>query len=470
MADAEVTEQHWSALVTNFFNALKLAFGQQPAAESLTISWWQATAFAVLGLLPPLIYDLATYGLDAEVAWENIPDALFHLPLFLLAAVATAYALGRGERTPGIFQFLLMIGLIVDVAYYSLYSIPLGWRMGGWLRASGAYPFLLSLIWLVLTAGRAILAKVSVPLYRRLWAGIALSFLIIYPLTAVSRERDLWLPALSAEDDDPEESANHAQLDEDTLYEQRETLERELSALTPGREGIVDVFFIGVAGYGSQDVFMKEVKAVNELFRQRFGASGKTVLLINNRRNPRAAPLASMTSLRAVLARIAAVMNKEEDILFLFLTSHGSEDHRFSLELGPVEFHELDPIGLRQLLDQSRIKYRVVVVSACYSGGFVDALKSDNTLVISASAANRNSFGCSNETDWTYFGKAYFDEALHKTFSFSKAFELARPVIAEREREEGFTPSEPQMALGRTIETNLARLENQLEGKTTGMR
>ena len=470
MVDAEDAERHWSTLVTNLFNALKLALGRQVTAEKLTISWWQATAFAILGILPPLIYDFAVTGIAGEVAWENIPDALFHLPIFLFAAVTAAYALGRAERALGIFQILLMVALIVDVAYYSLYSIPLGWRARGWLRASGAYPFIFSLIWLVVAAGKATLGRVSVPLHRRLWAGIALSLLIIYPLTGIDRERDLWLPAPGAEDEDMEEPAHSAGLDEDILYQQRDLLDRELAAVVPGRPGVIDVFFIGVAGYGSQNVFMKEVKAVGDLFRQRFGAEGKTVLLINNRENPRAAPLASVTSLRAALARVAVLMNKDEDLLFLFLTSHGSEDHRFSLDLGPVKFHELDPTRLRQLLDESGIRYRVVVVSACYSGGFVDALRNDNTLVITASAADKNSFGCSHEADWTYFGKAYFDEALRKTFSFSKAFELARPIIAEREREEEFTPSEPQMAPGRAIEKKLARLENQLNAQTTGAR
>jgi len=86
-------------------------------------------------------------------------------------------------------------------------------------------------------------------------------------------------------------------------------------------------------------------------------------------------------------------------------------------------------------------------------------------LVITASAPDKNSFGCSNEAEWTYFGKAYFDEALRHTYSFVKAFELAKPVIADRERKEDFTPSEPQMALGRAIEPKLAQLEKQLNAK-----
>ena len=117
---------------------------------------------------------------------------------------------------------------------------------------------------------------------------------------------------------------------------------------------------------------------------------------------------------------------------------------------------------LRKLLDESGIKHRVVVVSSCYSGGFINALKNDDTLVISASAPDKNSFGCDNENDWTYFGNAYFNEALRNTFSFIKAFDIAKPVIAAREKKEDFEPSNPQMALGAAIGDKLATLEKQL--------
>jgi len=150
----------------------------------------------------------------------------------------------------------------------------------------------------------------------------------------------------------------------------------------------------------------------------------------------------------------------------LFMTSHGSEDHRFSLSLWPLRLHEVDPVVLRTLLDESGIKYRVVVVSACYSGGFVKPLESPDTLVITASSADRNSFGCSNEAEWTYFGKAYFNDALATTHSFVKAFEIAKPAIAAREVKERFDRSEPQISLGTDIAARLDELEAQLDRKT----
>lgn len=210
---------------------------------------------------------------------------------------------------------------------------------------------------------------------------------------------------------------------------------------------------------------MKEVDAVGRLFRERFGSEGKTIRLVNNSKSLATSPIASITSLRKSLQRVATVMNNGEDILFLFLTSHGSKTHRFSLEFAPLQLHELDPEKLRALLDESGIKNRVVVISACYSGGFINTLKNENSLIISASASDKNSFGCSNEAEWTYFGKAFFDEALRKTHSFVEAFEMAKPVIAVWEKEQGYAPSEPQMALGEKIKPKLVKLQQQLGAK-----
>jgi hypothetical protein len=97
------------------------------------------------------------------------------------------------------------------------------------------------------------------------------------------------------------------------------------------------------------------------------------------------------------------------------------------------------------------IKWKVIVVSACYSGSFIPALRDDNTLVITASSADRNSFGCDARNSMTDFGRAYFVEALKQTKSFTAAFELARTRIAAREKAEGLTPSQPQMALGKAF-------------------
>jgi hypothetical protein len=284
--------------------------------------------------------------------------------------------------------------------------------------------------------------------------------LIFAPLALLDRPRGLWVRAAPTDHLASDGSDDGGELGEDDLYRQSQLLNDTLAKIMPGHPGIVDLYFVGVAGYGDQDVFKREVNEVAQLFDRRFGTAGRSIMLINNRGDKKGAPLASVTSLGAALSRVGTVMNRDEDVLF-FPTSHGSKDHRFSLDLWPIKFRELDPKRLRRLLDESGIKHRVLVISACYSGGFVDALRNEDTVVITASVADRNSFGCSNEAESTYFGKAYFDDALRQTHSFTQAFEIAKPAVAAREVAENHVPSDPQIAVGVRIGAKLAQWERQ---------
>jgi hypothetical protein len=112
------------------------------------------------------------------------------------------------------------------------------------------------------------------------------------------------------------------------------------------------------------------------------------------------------------------------------------------------------------MLDESGIKWRVIVISACYSGGFVEPLKDEHTMIVTAADALHQSFGCGSASDFTYFAKAYFDEALRGTYSFAQAFDQARAAIAQRERGLGYTPSNPQIFAGEAIEAKLRRMEH----------
>jgi hypothetical protein len=98
-----------------------------------------------------------------------------------------------------------------------------------------------------------------------------------------------------------------------------------------------------------------------------------------------------------------------------------------------------------------------VVVSSCYSGGFVEPLASPRNLIITASAADRKSFGCSNDAELTDFGRAYFDEALRSANSFEAAFAAAEEAIARREVEKKRTPSQPRLHVGPAISEHLRR-------------
>ena len=156
-------------------------------------------------------------------------------------------------------------------------------------------------------------------------------------------------------------------------------------------------------------------------------------------------------------------MNPEEDVLLLYLTTHGSSDHHLAMQFWPLKLSDIDPHMLREMLDRAGIKWRVIVISACYSGGFIEALRDEHMVVVTAADATHTSFGCGSESDFTYFGQAYFDQALRETYSFIDAFRHARDLLAAREQAESLTPSNPQIFVGSRIPAKLNALSARLE-------
>lgn len=257
-------------------------------------------------------------------------------------------------------------------------------------------------------------------------------------------------------------------ISETAFYVQPLILTEQLSALQKNNEGVSDWYFVGVAGFGGQNVFMNEINKARQLFDVRFGTQGKSITLINNPNTWQSEPIASRTSLEKTLKHLGQTMNPSEDVLFLTISSHGavSESGKILgdlvLDNAPLELDDIDPDWLRQALDDSGIRWRVIVISACYSGTFIEKLSSPTTTIITASRADRASFGCSDDADLTYFGRAFFAEALRDTTSLEDAFKYTTERIANREALMGFSPSEPQMVSGSLMKNALPEFEKAL--------
>src|SRR5829696_379843 len=144
-------------------------------------------------------------------------------------------------------------------------------------------------------------------------------------------------------------------------------------------------------------------------------------------------------------------MDTNKNVLVHFLTSHGSPAGLDIVARSGSSI--LTPPALRDMLDASGAKYRVVIISACFSGVFVPVLANPRTLVITAAAADRSSFGCEDRATWTYFGEAFFNQALKRASTLEAAFSEARQIVTARELHEGFQPSNPQMAGGAEVLT-----------------
>jgi hypothetical protein len=151
----------------------------------------------------------------------------------------------------------------------------------------------------------------------------------------------------------------------------------------------------------------------------------------------------------------------------VYMTSHGARDFKLAASHWPLEVPPLSPAELRAALDKAGIRHRVIAVSACYSGGWVDVLAEDHTLVMTAADATHTSYGCGQLSELTFFGRAMFDEQLRSTRSFEEAFARAVPVIQQREieagKDDGF--SNPQIRVGAGIGPVLRALAQRLDAQ-----
>lgn len=228
---------------------------------------------------------------------------------------------------------------------------------------------------------------------------------------------------------------------------QENMLSIQEQALLTQREGHTDLYFVGFAGYASQDVFMKEVVFSQNLFDTNFDTAGRSIALVNNSNDVYSYPLATLDNLTESLQQVKNKMDVDEDIAFIFLTSHGSSDNSFNISNPPFYDEHILPNAFKEVIDTSGIKWKVIVVSACYSGEFVNVLADETTMVMSASDPYQTSFGCSNTADFTYFGEAYFKNALSTTTSFIDAFSIAEIEITAKESALGFDNSNPQLSV-----------------------
>ncbi|MCX7221311.1 MAG: caspase family protein [Burkholderiales bacterium] len=424
--------------------------------------WSQLILLTLLSLGLKFGRDFLEVGIHGHPSWYGLPGALFSLPLLMVTAWALCRLARQPEKTLSILILLSSISL-----YYQVFQYILSWGLeqkifpaavSQWLHRSDE----ILLFLLALACATAACRVLQIAGLKRIAALFLTAAIIAFPLSHIYLDQSLWVAAYDSEASAKWDAQHRILESEDVFYLQPQLLERALAALQPSQLAAIQVFFVGVAGYSDQDVFMKEVEYVSALFKRRYATTGHTISLINNPKSASTVPIASATSLQMALQRVGDVMQKDQDVLFLYLSSHGSKEHRFSLNFGSMRFNHLDPKRLREMLDKSGIKRRVIVISACYSGGFIDALKDENTLVMSSAAFDKTSFGCSNEADFTYFGKAYFEQALQKTDSFIDAFELAKPVIAKRERAEDFTESEPQIFVGKNMRSTITELTQQL--------
>ena len=245
---------------------------------------------------------------------------------------------------------------------------------------------------------------------------------------------------------------------EELMYLQSDRIDAALNKL-PVNANQAAMYFVGFAGYGPQKVFADEIALAARRVDQRYGIADRRVLLVNDRRDFDRYPLASPSALARTLAGIGARMDRDRDVLFLALSSHGKKKPYLVVENGALPLDELTVGALARMLRESHIRWKVLVISACYAGAFIEPLRDPGTVIIAAAAPDKSSFGCNDRRELTYFGQAFYRDALPKAATLREAFNMAAADIARREHAEGLEPSMPQAYFGAAIERKLGEIE-----------
>ncbi len=366
---------------------------------------------------------------------------------------------GAQRDVPTLYGLLLAQALVI-LAIGGLGTLAL-YRSGlvsalspAWLEFLGWAPFGWS--WLA----NLMLFRRQVPRRSPL---AALAFVVVsssYAFDLQMPKHSFWLPARDAD-----ATERHLQLSPQIIETQVGLLPAALATLAPQRPGVVDLYAITFAPYADEDVFRRESAMVDALMQQRFDASGRSLQLVNHPRTADILPWATAANLERAIKALAAVMDRDEDVLFIHLTSHGARNGELAAALWPLQVAPLTPERLRGWLDAAGLRFRVLSVSACYSGTWLAPLSDDGSLVMTAADAEHTSYGCGRKSELTFFGRAMYDEALRGTFSFERAHAQARTAIERREREAGKDDgySNPQIAIGAAVRAPLAALEARLE-------
>lgn len=254
----------------------------------------------------------------------------------------------------------------------------------------------------------------------------------------------LWVLFLAGCATTPYEGAGKVKSDA-LLRKQFELAEQRRLTKPEGR-----LIFAGVAMHSQSKAFRSDVRVAE-----------KTVLAIDPNAivfkldNPTPGqnadwPYATAENLALVLRQVST-MARPVDKIVLLISTHGNAG-LLAINFGGRNYPNIDVNWLNQSLAVLRDRPTLLLLSACYSGSFVEPLSSPNRIILTAAAKDRNSFGCEFHSTNTYFIDALLNQPTMMTRSIVQIMEQAKVDVDQRERKQKLSPpSLPQMSIGGAV-------------------
>lgn len=158
-------------------------------------------------------------------------------------------------------------------------------------------------------------------------------------------------------------------------------------------------------------------------------------------------PFATQATVEKTFTEVGKLVKGRRAAAVVLISTHGDVDF-LSVNIAKRYFQPIRPFELATWLDELGETPTLVILSACYSGFFINALKSPNRVIFTAAAADRSSFGCTFESRNTYFVETLLGSDFSGQLMLQPWFAQTRKAIDAKEKSLGLSPpSNPQASI-----------------------
>jgi hypothetical protein len=442
-------------LLANLRAGLRLAFFRRVGRGDFRVGVAELLVLVVASSLLDVGIDYVKYGPDAEFSWLGVAGETYAFGVVTLLAGVLSVLYRRAT-------LVLSVPVVLFASYPSLQFIHLLPRLAD--PDSPVYALLalveeyLLLGWAVVLFVRSVAVALEATHPHRWLRATAGGLLLLAPLwfgSVFAPDVPWWRSQTVANGADPG-APNPAS--EPVLEAQKVLLDQALGALEDGRAG-TDLYAVGFAASGL-DAFRADVLAAIKVLDERWVTDGRSITLVNHPASLLETPMATVSNLRATLEELHSAIDPDEDVVLLYFAGNGRDGGSIEVALPPLDLVPLTPQGVRRMLDEAGIRWRIIIVSACHSGAWRDALAGETTVVITATGDGDAGEGCRLEADGTAFGNALFGTGFAEADTVTGAFARARERLLTRPAADPGDPAAgPQLSVGTAIAAKLKEIE-----------
>jgi hypothetical protein len=155
------------------------------------------------------------------------------------------------------------------------------------------------------------------------------------------------------------------------------------------------------------------------------------------------------SGLQTLERSLTALKPQQNEGCLIYLTGHGAPEGLAMSADTPTAF--VRPTRMESMLKGCAERTTILVVSACFSGIYLrPGITRPDRIVMTASAADVPSFGCSNNNRYTFFDQCFMD-AWPRANNWGLLANDVRTCVDKTERSQNFPASSPQFFFGPTL-------------------